>query len=176
MTSRPHVNLKSDELELLAHRESSNATVLLEISEEISHRRAHPATNRVRDLVTRLLQSVEASGGNEGPDGLDLTATEIPAVLRPAATPAIIHPTRPMDEWEKRYETLRRSFTAESEVLARWGMTSLMPVGMRGRVFSVWRDLIAHGQHPLGLTLTDLERDLKTLNDEFAREAEGPAE
>lgn len=170
------MNLKSDELEILAHRESSNATVLLEINEEIAHRRAHPATNRVRDLVTRLLQSVGESGGNEGPVGVDETATDLPAVPRPDATPAIVHPTRPLDEWEKRYETLRRSFTAESEVLARWGMTSLMPMAMRGGVFSVWRELLAHGQHPLGLTLTDLERDLKTLNDEFAREAEGPAE
>ena len=67
---------------------------------------------------------------------------------------------------EARYQALRETFTAESGVLARWGMTSLMPQVMRRDVFAAWRDLLGRGQHPGEFTIADLETDLRRLEAE----------
>lgn len=64
---------------------------------------------------------------------------------------------------EERHALLRETFTLEAEVLARWGMTPLLPQVLRERVVALWRaHLQEHGAagHPYGLTLTHLENDL----------------
>jgi hypothetical protein len=41
------------------------------------------------------------------------------------------------------YESLRATFTAEAELLARWGMTPAMPLDLQDIVFEEWRKRIS---------------------------------
>jgi hypothetical protein len=69
--------------------------------------------------------------------------------------------SKPRTDAEAKYLSLRTLFSAESEALARWGMTSLMPPEIRAAVFDMWRSALSAraDAHPLGFGLADLKRD-----------------
>lgn len=182
--SRPYKPFKSEELENLALSESGNVPVLLQITEELRHRRDHQAANDVRDLVARLLRAAEqgqppanrdcGSDGQANPHRGDASQQGSPAA--PPTSPPLGTSPLMRHDYKSRYEVLRETFTAESELLARWGMTSLMPTTLREEVFTFWSRLLSQGQHPAGLTLADLENDLTTLRNEHGFAGEGPLE
>lgn len=83
----------------------------------------------------------------------------------PVVAPFDEEPARPVDEvLAEKYEALRSVFSAEGEILARWGMTPSMPLDLRSSVFAEWRAKLASGSASALRTLEVLETDEKTLS------------
>ena len=73
-----------------------------------------------------------------------------------------------------RLALLRTTFTAEAEILAKWGMTPALPAEGRDRVASWWRTRLGRDSDAMGRSVDALERDLVLLASEAAlRSAEG---
>lgn len=63
-------------------------------------------------------------------------------------------------------ELLRATFTAEGEILARWGMTGSMPAAMREAVFVSWHRTLFAVPDRLGRSLESLREDQTRLAEE----------
>jgi hypothetical protein len=167
------MKLKSDELADLARREHHNVAVLSQIQDEMAHRGKHPAADAVRKLVSDLTQ--ESVTGQKPCKREARRAKHIkqdpPALAPPAseARAAADGAGAALRDYKARYEVLRETFTAEAELLARWGMTPSMPTEMRREVFTSWRRWLSRREHPHGMTVSDLDADMTTLDPQPTR-------
>lgn len=67
-----------------------------------------------------------------------------------------------------RYEILRATFTLEAELLARWGMTPLLPTDLQNLVFEEWRKKLNASTEGFDRTLETLKRDRARIAQERA--------
>ncbi len=76
----------------------------------------------------------------------------------------------PQQTADQRFEVLRSTFTLEAEILARWGVTPLLPAGLLGVVIEGWRSSLTMSPDVFGRSLGTLESDLARLAAETANE------
>ncbi len=67
---------------------------------------------------------------------------------------------------KKRYDSLRRTFTVEGEILARWGMTSAIPKALEKIVFDIWSKSVTSDDDEFGRTSAQLAIDMEKLKNE----------
>jgi len=140
------------ELESAATREWGNPAALEVVADELRYRTTKAAASLAQRIEARL---TELANGGEYARTVGVSGSAAPA--RPA--PPVFYP--PPSNVERRYRALRATFTNQAEVLARWGITPLMPVDMRATVLKMWSDRFEAGEsHPLGMTSEDLSRDI----------------
>jgi hypothetical protein len=143
-SSRPYRAEPITRLEQLA--KSTDKTVLANVVNELRYR----STYRARRLLRRLApdQTHDKKGARAG------------------AHEGTRHAAPRVTEAETKYLALRSLFTAQSEALARWGITSLMPQDMQDAALAQWRSALTDNAdaHPMGLRLADLDEDIKKLN------------
>lgn len=171
---RPYMKQTAGDLEAIARAHADDAAVLTQVLDELNRRttqKAEDATRVVLQLLTDARRGCGAHGGSEG-ELAEATATTPPS--GPPTPGAVVDPALDGAGTSDpsllvRYEALRSTFTAESEALARWGLTSLMPQEMRRMVFDAWRERVRSDPHahPLGLNEADLSATLHTLSREF---------
>ena len=65
-------------------------------------------------------------------------------------------------------EALRQTFTAEAEHLSRWGITPVLPIGMRNAVKEMWKKQLKVSEDAHGRSLEQLERDFRAAESEAA--------
>jgi hypothetical protein len=73
-----------------------------------------------------------------------------------------------------RLALLRTTFTAEAEILARWGMTPGLPADARAAVVAWWRSRLNRVPDAMGRTIDALDRDLDAVTREGALRAPEP--
>jgi hypothetical protein len=71
-----------------------------------------------------------------------------------------------LDDLQKRYRSLRDTFTLEGEILARWGMTAAIPRDVEEKVFELWTKLVSVEEDDFGRSVISLQRDIKILKEE----------
>ncbi|MEY4322299.1 MAG: hypothetical protein RL410_80 [Actinomycetota bacterium] len=127
-----------DELESLAKNPGKRAEVLAELN--------FRNTKRARELKAKL-------GGNKTPTSRQ--STKKPSNHERRTNPV---PEKTFeDQFEARYESLRQTFTAEGELLAKWGMTPLMPKEMRILVLDTWQRMLSDDADEFGRSTRALE-------------------
>lgn len=157
---RPYSNLLHVDLKAKVDGSAGDPALLRDVLHELSFRK----TGRARSLASRvkaLLASPSTDASAPG-EANKTSATEPTWSDQASSTDA------PHIDLASRYAALRSTFTAEAEILARWGLTSLAPPALRDTVVRYWQDEFhkSGGQHPLGLDEEDLRRDLEALGEE----------
>ena len=67
-----------------------------------------------------------------------------------------------------RLALLRTTFTAEAEILAKWGITPSLPADARATVVAWWRSRLTRVPDAMGRTIEVLDRDLAAVAREGA--------
>lgn len=160
--SRPHIQKGIAELEKLAADSSDNSEVIAELIAELEQRN----TARARKLLETLRKG-------DGPDTPNERGTRArnrrsrPTAPRDVADDGISVVVEPPDSAlrsvEEAYRILRETFTEESERLARWGMTSAMPISLRAVVFAEWKTTVGAEPDSFGRSLDQLSTDMDVL-------------
>lgn len=146
----------------------SSAQRLTEIADELRCRKSGGA----RKLLARLEGGVpketpRGSGerpGQKGRTGMiggstDSGAHDGPAAM-PAETPDSTEQSRDIME---QLEVLRTTFTLESEILARWGITAALPCDLRRSVLQQWDRIVSDEPDHLGRSRARLAADIESL-------------
>ncbi|AMB39659.1 MULTISPECIES: hypothetical protein [Paenarthrobacter] len=134
MSGRPYASLKISQLEELALASREDDVVLRRLAAELRLRKTLRAQ--------KLLRTVEASPAEYG-EAAEVGAA-LDSVLRQEGRvggPDGNNDSGPSQDYEslkRKYETLRATFTLEAEILARWGMTPLLPADLQIQVFDAW--------------------------------------
>lgn len=156
---RPYMQLSLDALKAKIGDSPGNRVLLEEVQHELAFR-----TTLGAKRLERYVQALLAGADTEAiPPNSSKKASKTLSTSDGSAPPT----AAPSSDLESRYLALRATFTAEAEMLSRWGMTSLAPQPLRDVMFSYWQQVFnSGGQHPLGLGDEDLERDLEALKNE----------
>lgn len=172
MTPRPYITLGFDELERLAQSNESNAQVIEDLIEELGHRKKNPKAQRLKLRLERPQQQPNVHAVN--PDDSDGTPVHRVGDQMPASWQGSLGlSTSSSDSADNysalalRYESLRATFTVEAELLARWGMTPLLPHHLQDLVFDEWLKKLKDGQHGR-LSISALNADRARIAEERA--------
>ena len=169
------MNMKTEDLEGLFKTHRGDPAVLRQLLLELDCREK-PRALELRKKVHAALWGAEGDGclGNGA------TAAAQPSrenFRREAALPrldlavplAFGIPAAPAEQGEL-LEALRATFTPRGELLARWGMTELLPAEIIAIVFVEWKRLLQRPDFPRDRQLKDLELDIARLsNSEWPR-------
>lgn len=173
VAERPYIQLSIEALESLAASSASDATILADLIEELGHRKmgraqrlryrleagaplgasGNCALSSVRDTHAGEARA-EAADDQGGPDD------ELASIM--AAS------DQEYSVLLEKYESLRATFTAEAELLARWGMTPALPRDMQDFIFSQWNKKLSKGKRVGSLSPNDLADDRERLTQERA--------
>ena len=160
--SREYQHSSTAELASLVDDDQVDRRLLVAIKAELDHRK----TQRARDLAVRVEQLLSATpaNGHGGATSAEEHAARGAGRSSRTTGQAALSVGRRTDV-ERRYAALRETFTSESERLASWGMTSLMPPDLRAVVADAWRKHLRAdpASHPLGLRERDLDADADVL-------------
>lgn len=157
--TRPHMNSSLADLTSMVDDPESTPELVAEVAEELRHR----STKGARSLLARLeCRSVTPVSGREAqrprddrtPPWVDETSV-IPTDTRVE--------TEHSRDIATQFAALRATFTAESEILARWGLTSAMPDDMVRLVLEEWAGRLTDEPDGLGRSITSLSRDAARL-------------
>jgi hypothetical protein len=170
-----------NELIALADNPTTSAERLTEIRHELSHR----STKKARELLARLAE------------GSSQTATDSPTPARPRK--ALLDGTRrpsessgsegpsamPTETLERsdcsrevleQLDVLRTTFSLESEILARWGVTETLPCEIRQMVLRHWGGIVTDEPDRLGRSTTRLASDIRRLDELAAARKEASSD
>jgi hypothetical protein len=109
------------------------------------------------DIWRRVLEVASAQGGGA------------PAPRRDPPPPALSASD------SERLAILRSTFTAEAEILARWGVTPALPAECLAQVSDWWRAKLSGEPDLMGRSVASLERDLAQVDREVAMRTRGEA-
>lgn len=161
-SGRPFMQLSLDGLRAKVRDSPNSRSMLEEVRNELACRSTLGAKRLKREVETRLANAATTKAKKKLPE-TEQSASKGDKVERPSKAN--------ISGLEARYSALRATFTAEAEILSRWGMTSLAPPAVREAVFRYWNETLLEpsGQHPLGLGEEDLKSDIKALASEKRR-------
>lgn len=158
MSGRPYFAFSRAELANRITDETSEAE-LLDIRDELWHRASRPNNLKlIVDITSRLGKIAEKRGevyddSNKASNGSRSFATRSSAPSTSAVTLSNVE-----------FESLRRTFTARSEVLARWGVNEQLPVELLNLVFSEWEKVLTDAPDASGRSIARLESDRAKLD------------
>ena len=159
------MSLGIDELTALAKAKINDAAAMSDIIDELGRR----STKKARELLRKLTgdptatpqKRARATGNGGRPEPTDSRDDE-PGSESPDSSKEFGR------ELTEAYELLRETFTVESEILARWGMTTALPRELRDLMFSEWRRRLARKPGTHGRSMERLEADVERLRTETA--------
>lgn len=169
MTERPYAGLRIEELEGLVSSNSDDPDGLARVRSELKYRKTARAI--------KLARHIQALIGGDSPQQLtmstppsssyDRKVTPIPAHERQITPGGDLswQQVGSQESLAEKYEVLRVTFTVEGELLARWGMTPLMPRDMQDLIFTEWAKRLG-GVGNEGPSPDSLRRDLERLERE----------
>jgi hypothetical protein len=165
---RPHRSMSIGDLTKIVDDKKVTQKTISEVIDELSHR----TTPKAKKLLARLKrqnpsldsraskpdptprpsrgkQSRKSKPVDESGDGVVPRETES---LGPEAKDAA-----------QRLAALRETYTEESEILAKWGITTALPADMRAELLSRWKTKLTDQPDQLGRSLATLEVDVSRL-------------
>lgn len=160
MTGRPYISFRIEQLEELASGIESQPNLSAPLIAELEHRRNH----RARKLLNQLTST---GGTSQRSSPQDTSRSSSIAADRASDVDSEKDSHTESTNYEalrERYEELRKTFTVEGELLARWGMTPSLPLDLQEFVFESWRRIVE--------VETDSDRTILELESDRARIAE----
>lgn len=164
-SGRPYRTMSIDELVSKVRSSRQDMALLAEVAHELEFR----STQRAISLAVEVARLRDAGGHLAASDQDTPARQRAPSIKHQGARASIGRGSGGDDApagltVEGKYSALRETFTAEAEVLSRWGLTSLAPAPLRELAIDYWRRVLAAGlPHPLDMTSADLERDVHAL-------------
>lgn len=159
---RPLVQKGIGELEELVGRSGVDPNLVKDVIEELRHR----STSRAKRLLAELEAGSKTVGGTRVGTGQPLRRTKASRSVKPSSSGS-----EAMEEVEpasrsllEAYDILRETFTEDSEILARWGLTAAMPAEMQKTVFKEWARRVGAGPDEFGRTIERLRSDIERLD------------
>lgn len=176
--ARPYIALSIAQLEVLAAEDSTDRDSVECLVEELRHRKGRRVRNLLSQLVSESAGIAEDPSPEQDSDGRVVKSPKPDSLDCDVRAYSLDPGSQTSESYElllRKYETLRATFTAEAELLARWGMTPLMPSYMQELVFEEWRKRISLASDPIGRSLDSLAADQRRITDErrLLREAQG---
>jgi hypothetical protein len=174
--TRPLQPFRVDELTRRFESARGDRSALLQLQEELTQR-STPSARGLLDEVKRALarlpthppapQARNQLLGIGAATGSSSTVHHASAAADGGSAAQV-----PVD-----YEWLRKSFTAESELLARWGMTASLPDDLMENLFAKWIERLTSTPDQWGRTVDSARRDLAKVQEirRLATPAEAPA-
>ena len=159
--ARPLVQKGIAELEDLANAAARDSETIREVIAELRHRSSPRAK--------RLLTELEGAKVKSRPDKTKSKSVVDGTSPREAnSTPEVSETASATDATPPRtlevaYALLRETFTEDSEILAKWGMTSSMPGDLRELVFEHWSRRVGSKTDEFGRNDVRLHTDLDRL-------------
>lgn len=163
---RPHLNSSLQDLTAIVDDPESPPELLSEVADELRHRTTKGARNLLKrlddDPVRRTSKQRDSKPGN----GRRSHHTTVQSVDSPSA-----FPTETQIENESardiatQFAALRATFTAEAEILARWGLTCAMPEDIVQLVLKNWANRVTDEPDDFGRSRTSLSRDSARLSE-----------
>lgn len=162
--ARPHIGLSLVELTRIVDDPGSSTELISEIADELRLRTTRGAAQLLARIPSGAAGSPIPPGGRSTRVGQTRrnprrATPDEPSAL-PTETPTQARHFRDMAE---QLEVLRTTFTAESEILARWGITEALPDQLRNLVFEEWSRIVSDDMDVLGRTRTRLIKDMVDL-------------
>ena len=167
--NRPYMSEGIADLENLAKANLGDSTIITNIIAELGHRKSGRARNLLAQLqrgsLSKVVENQPVPGKKEKSTKTATTSSEtVPSVV-------IQPPSSAFRTLQEAYDILRETFTEDSEKLARWGMTSELPISIRKLVFNEWKKTVKNEPDIFGRSLDRLLLDMDELlvNDKEAR-------
>lgn len=170
--TRPYFSLSTNALKDMVRESEPNSPVLTDVAHELTFRSTDMAKHLAREIVNRQAGRIPPRATVQQapkPSGESNASGSKPKARTPTEADKEAHASDDDTARAKQQlAALRATFTAESEYLARWGLSSLAPKALQEQVFEYWdKELRARGDaHPLGLGIEDLARDRRDLTEE----------
>jgi hypothetical protein len=169
MASRPLNRVGIDDLEARFRGSRDDVSALVELEGELKHRNT-PRAARLAGLVQRRLAELrrgDASGGRTSSALQPKRPASLTRRVDPSDTTA---PTKfglgisvSQSDHLRLLAAMRATFTAEGEILARWGMTESLDAQIQEAVLGMIRERLSTSSMPDGRGLEDLNRDVARL-------------
>lgn len=156
--ARPYMQCTAAELKILVEKPGATSETVQAVLAELAHRSTKSARKLRDELCAK--HSVPTPGGTN----FD-TSTENRETVHAKQEP---DPSKPPPEFEWRFNALRLTFTAEAEILAKWGITPALPDDIRESVFDAWRSKLIASPDELGRSADRLATDIAKLEEESA--------
>lgn len=139
-----------------------------ELLSEVEYELRHRTTKGAKHLLARLSgNSVSRASKERAPEvggGQPSHPTTLESVDKPSAFPTETQTENDhARDIKTQFAALRATFTAESEILARWGLTSAMPEDMVQLVLENWAGRVTDEPDDMGRSRTSLSRDSARL-------------
>lgn len=171
MARRPLDSMGVEQLEVRFKDSQHDAVALTELENELTHRktqRAAKLAGLVRKRLAELRRGKAAVGGaGQVPPpkpSVPLTREVESVGATTSGSPRFgLGISVSPKEHLRLLEAIRRTFTDEGEILARWGMTELLDPQIQEAVLGMIRARLTQGSMPDGRGLADLDRDVDQL-------------
>lgn len=154
-SNRPYLNTSLAELTSLARAKNASEKIVKDVLAELDHRTTAGARRLKRELL----------GAHPHLATSAVVQTSEPPAKRASnqssrRTSGSSFPTTIVyEENSVAYEFLRNTFTEEGEILARWGITPMLPESMKTKIFELWREYLKKNKDSMFRTLEQLEND-----------------
>lgn len=158
---RPLVKKGIGELEELVGHAGVDPNLVKDVIEELRHR----STPRAKRLLAELEAGLKTTGSTQAGTGpyvskakasrsvkSSLSGSEAMEEVKPASRSLL-----------EAYDILRETFTEDSEILARWGLTTALPVEMQKTIFKEWARRVGASPDEFGRTIERLRSDVERL-------------
>jgi len=158
--TRPLMSLRVDQLTMKFRNAGGDIEALRALSAELGYRKTSTAKALLREVdaqLGRLSQKPSTGTKTIAPQTPDKEDPYKSKTRRRQVTEEAPR-TLPVD-----YELLRKTFSAESELLARWGMTSTIPDDFMSVVFDGWCDRLTDSPDEFGRTVDSAREDRAQL-------------
>ena len=144
MSQRPYSTFGIEKLEALAIEKNHDEITLKKIKHELTFRN----TRASRKLASQLELGEEIQE-RRAPQRNSRQVNE--------------ENKEPASDFEFRYEALRRTFTEKSSILAKWGVSELLPQDILLKVFAFWKTKCDEEPDSYGRSKSSLMEDMIKL-------------
>lgn len=153
MPQRPYASFSFEKLEAIAIEKSQDEITLKKIRHELTFRN----TRASRRLASKL-ESGEEIQETIAPRRNSRSVTE--------------DNKKTSSDIEFRYEALRRTFTEKSSIMAKWGVSELLPQDLLLKVFALWKTQCGELPDSYGRSKSSLMDDMIKLGLEVSGKPE----
>jgi hypothetical protein len=144
MPQRPYASFSFEKLEAIAIEKNQDETTLKKIKHELTFRN----TRASRRLASQLERGEEIQ--------------ESTPIRRNSRSGNEVN-REAVSEFEFRYEALRRTFTEKSSIMAKWGVSELLPQDILLKVFALWKTQCSEEPDSFGRSKSSLMDDMIKL-------------
>ena len=158
-SNRPHVRSSLVALTAIAKAKNVSDQVVKDVLSELEHRTTAGARRLKRELLNARPHLASTATVQNSKPSAKGAARQSSGRRHDSHLPTSIV----YEENAVAYEFLRNTFTEEGEILARWGMTPLLPEDMMKKIFEMWRVHLKKNKDSMFRTVQQLESDQEKL-------------